>query len=111
MSAPSLSDSRSHSDSASYGGGNNRGWGGRVPTYHQQQQRRRQQIALSEAGLEDPGCCFVWVQAVAKAKEDGRYGSRDRPTAGGAVWGRTDDVAPLNYLSDGLRELLCQQQM
>ncbi|CAN0489215.1 unnamed protein product, partial [Laminaria digitata] len=26
-------------------------------------------------------------------------------------WGRTDDVAPLNYLSDGLRELLCQQQM
>ena len=60
--------------------------------------------------LKDPGCHFVWVKAIANAKEDSRsYGSGDRPTAGGAIWGRAD-LAPLEYLCNGLQGLLYQQQ-
>lgn len=62
-----------------------------------------------EAGLNDTGCCLMWVQAITNAATHGRSCDReDNPMAGGATWGLPDRV-PWEYLSSSLNDHLCRK--
>ena len=96
----------------------------------QQQQRRAQQELLGpdeynapamrpdeqrafdtarDAGLNDHGCRLIWVHAITNAAANGwSCDSEDYPTTGGATCGVPDRV-PWEYLSNSLRDHLCQK--
>ncbi|CAN0049952.1 unnamed protein product, partial [Laminaria digitata] len=62
-----------------------------------------------DAGLNDTGCCLIWVQAVTNAAAHGWSCDRDDyPMAGGATSGLPDRV-PWEYLSGSLKDHLCRK--
>lgn len=62
-----------------------------------------------EAGLNDTGCCLMWVQAVTNAAAHGWSCDREEsPMAGGATWALPDRV-PWEYLSNSLKDHLCRK--
>ena len=62
-----------------------------------------------EAGLNEKGCCLMWVHAVTNAAANGWSCDReDYPMVGGATCGLPDRV-PWEYLFSSLRDHLCQK--